>query len=435
MLTVSRNKKIVMFYSKKCRQSRLGKKVKTHSSPKNCATKVRNKFGVEVHNSSNSSMLSEYLLLFGLLRLMGIKVVEHAHSEIGNNFEEHKITSVKQRVLDCSENCLKYFTSGIVYSRTLIAILRVIFLKNTTVSLIRLFQSVLFTLFYLVAYRKRQTMLQIAKDAECVYQQLPKCIRKYKKYSFKGVLAFVMVLLAIRMVLYRSIPKNNEKFQKQMYEFFLATDAHHACSYYFILLIAILELVSYIEGCVVLSIFTVYYSVTCSFIQDVFKYLLNQVDGGDSSIESKKLHCIYESIMKTLNDMDSGFSFLALNTVLICTGGLFWDGYSIAFYKNATGGFLIFTLNSIFYLVLQLMLMISASFSNELANKTKINMQCLPYEADENPEKMNFFKKTLIQENGLTLWKIYVMDRSLVVGIFGTLLTYGILLGTLEKNN
>ncbi|GFQ95778.1 hypothetical protein TNCT_205291 [Trichonephila clavata] len=74
------------------------------------------------------------------------------------------------------------------------------------------------------------------------------------------------------------------------------------------------------------------------------------------------------------------------------------------------------------------------SASNELANKVKIYMQCLPLETAENPPKMSFFKKTLLQENGLTLWKIYVMDRSLVIGTFGTFLTYGILLGSLGKN-
>ncbi|GFY74041.1 uncharacterized protein TNIN_115761 [Trichonephila inaurata madagascariensis] len=150
--------------------------------------------------------------------------------------------------------------------------------------------------------------------------------------------------------------------------------------------------------------------------------------------EFKKLHYIYEDIMKKLNDMDSEFSFLAFITVLISTTGLFWDVYRIIFYTNETSAYILFSLSAIFFLVLLLVLMISGSASNELASEVRVLIQCFQSrESAENEHHINFFKKTLLQDNGLTLWKIYGMSRSLVIGTFGTLLTYGILLATLGK--
>ncbi|GFY67264.1 uncharacterized protein TNIN_439331 [Trichonephila inaurata madagascariensis] len=172
-------------------------------------------------------------------------------------------------------------------------------------------------------------------------------------------------------------------------------------------------------------------SLTCSFIRDVFHHLLI---GMIRSRELKNIHYLYENIMNMLNDMDSDFSFPAFITVIISTNGLFCDVYRTSFYKNQTSGYIFFTLSGFSYLVLLLLFMISGSSSNELANKVKIHIQCLPLETAENQPKMSSIKKTLLQEDGLTLWKIYVMDRSLVIGTFGTLLTYGILLGSLGKN-
>ncbi|GFS43332.1 uncharacterized protein TNIN_368361 [Trichonephila inaurata madagascariensis] len=139
--------------------------------------------------------------------------------------------------------------------------------------------------------------------------------------------------------------------------------------------------------------------------------------------------------MKKLNDTDSEFSFLAFVTILINTSGLFWDVYRITFHKNETSGYLLFTLSGISYFVLLLQLMISGSATNEQAHIVKVHIQYLSHETAENQPQTNFLKKTFLQTNVLTLWKIYVMDRSLVIGTFGTLLTYGIMLGTLGKNS
>ncbi|GFV29858.1 uncharacterized protein TNCV_2083231 [Trichonephila clavipes] len=116
--------------------------------------------------------------------------------------------------------------------------------------------------------------------------------------------------------------------------------------------------------------------------------------------------------------------------------GLFWGGYRIAFYSDMTEiYFLSLLMPQLFNLSNQLLIMISASMTNELTSKVKCVMQCLPHRSSiQDPQRKFKFKKDLSQENSLTLWKVYVMDRFLIITSIGTLLTYGILIGTLGKN-
>ncbi|GFT34811.1 uncharacterized protein TNCV_3241331 [Trichonephila clavipes] len=139
--------------------------------------------------------------------------------------------------------------------------------------------------------------------------------------------------------------------------------------------------------------------------------------------------------MDKLKYMDSEVSFSAFIAVIFSTSGLFWYGYKITFHINDISGYLISLLSGTSYMVLILQLMTAGSASNELGKEVKIQMQSFPIESAENQPKMNFRKKALLPDNNLTLWKIYVMDRSLVVSTFGTVLTYGIMIGTLGKYN
>ncbi|GFY72158.1 uncharacterized protein TNIN_336311, partial [Trichonephila inaurata madagascariensis] len=400
----------------KCSQLSLVEKLRKYVSPKNYPIEVRETF--RVHNSPDNFVLNNYSLLFRLLYLVGIKVTDYAESKKKNNAEEREAKNVKQRLVRCCENILKYFVFSVLYSRNLIAVLLLIFVKVTKTDVIRVFQSVLFSVIYTLIYKKRREILRISKGIGCIYRQLPNCNFKKKNYHLTGVLVFVLIILIIRFTLLFGISENNEVFRKKFYKLFSETNEHpmsFILLFCLVLLLFVIESLSYIIAFIALSIFVTYYSLTCSFIRDVFKCLLIQMHGAVSSNELKKVHYIYEGIMKMLNDMDSTFSLLAFLTVLFNTFGLFWDVCRIAFYENETSGYLLFTLSAISYLALLLMLMISGFASNEQANIVKVHMLCLPHETAENQSKMNFNKKTLLQDNVLTLWKIYVLDRSLVI--------------------
>ncbi|GFS49930.1 uncharacterized protein TNIN_63591 [Trichonephila inaurata madagascariensis] len=113
--------------------------------------------------------------------------------------------------------------------------------------------------------------------------------------------------------------------------------------------------------------------------------------------------------------------------------GLFWGGYRLAFMKHMRSEYfvsLVFTASC--YLTFQLPIMISASMTNEMEKKARNTIKCLKCKVPHDLRETKF-KEVSTKESDLTLWKIYVLDRSLLITSFGTLLSYGILLGTLGK--
>ncbi|GFQ84455.1 uncharacterized protein TNCT_228181 [Trichonephila clavata] len=188
--------------------------------------------------------------------------------------------------------------------------------------------------------------------------------------------------------------------------------------------------------CSVLSLFTLYYILTCSYIRVLLEHVLEQMKDDFILEDMGRLLVEYEDIASCMRSIDEHLSLPAFLAVFFTMTGLFWAGYRLAFnsgvYKNY---FLPLIIPLIFYFSVQLLIMVSASVTNELANKARRAMECLPYQnSTQDLKKIFKFKKELNQENSLTLWKVYVMDRSLVITSIGTLLTYGILLGTLGKD-
>ncbi|GBN76886.1 hypothetical protein AVEN_53894-1 [Araneus ventricosus] len=116
---------------------------------------------------------------------------------------------------------------------------------------------------------------------------------------------------------------------------------------------------------------------------------------------------------------------------------LFWTGYRIAFDTDDHPLILFFScVNGTYVLSHLLLIMVPASIANETTKRAKSNVLSLPHEILTTDKELKFgIKKCSFQEKFLTLWDIYVLDRSLLITAFGTLLTYGILLGSLGKEH
>ncbi|GBO13714.1 hypothetical protein AVEN_217466-1 [Araneus ventricosus] len=113
--------------------------------------------------------------------------------------------------------------------------------------------------------------------------------------------------------------------------------------------------------------------------------------------------------------------------------GTFRFGYRMAFDTKILEHLPFLICIGMHCLTLHLMLMISASVVNE---KSKELARCLLHRIPGCDKVLKSeFKKDLKEENYLTVWKIYTFDRSLILASFGTLFTYGILIGTLGKDN
>ncbi|GBN85566.1 hypothetical protein AVEN_77220-1 [Araneus ventricosus] len=89
--------------------------------------------------------------------------------------------------------------------------------------------------------------------------------------------------------------------------------------------------------------------------------------------------------------------------------------------------------SGVLYLSFLLFIIIAACIANEGAQEVTHSVRGLPYQFSDNRDFRSMCKQTLNQACNLTLWKMYSLDRSLVVLSLGTLPTYVILLGTLGK--
>ncbi|KAF8788877.1 hypothetical protein HNY73_006871 [Argiope bruennichi] len=137
---------------------------------------------------------------------------------------------------------------------------------------------------------------------------------------------------------------------------------------------------------------------------------------------------IYNKTAIIMNELEAHFSCPAFLTVQLSMIGLFWAGYRSVFHDIASNEeLLLYVFPFIYYAVIQMTLMISAAFTNEIKNQAD---RVLKFVLSGKPE---FRKKTLYGyfDNSLTLWKFYIFDRSLIIASTGCLLTYGFLLGTL----
>ncbi|GBO28834.1 hypothetical protein AVEN_115812-1 [Araneus ventricosus] len=132
--------------------------------------------------------------------------------------------------------------------------------------------------------------------------------------------------------------------------------------------------------------------------------------------------------------MDENFSLPALSSVLIAMTAEFKVGYKLAFNKDISRStFYSFLLTGIHFFSIQLLIMFPGSIVNE---KAECVSHCLLYRIPKNEEGLKWeFMIYLKQVKHLTLWNIYALSRSLIIASLGTLLTYGILIGTLGKES
>ncbi|GBO20039.1 hypothetical protein AVEN_84854-1, partial [Araneus ventricosus] len=165
-------------------------------------------------------------------------------------------------------------------------------------------------------------------------------------------------------------------------------------------------------------------------IQLILHSLSTQLSKSCSLQDFRKCFAVNLEILKYLNNFDEHLAFPAFLAVLLTMINLFRSGYQLAFPPVVSTRYNFFSsATAIFYLTFQLLIMISAAVTNEEASKT--TSVILDKKCSTRSEKARLEKR--LKESNLTLWKIYVLDRSIIISSIGSLLTYGILLGTFGK--
>ncbi|GFT36516.1 uncharacterized protein NPIL_658131 [Nephila pilipes] len=145
---------------------------------------------------------------------------------------------------------------------------------------------------------------------------------------------------------------------------------------------------------------------------------------------------IHEEISQVMSLANEFLPYPAFITVLCTMGAIFATGYIVAFHSSDD----IETYCVLIYGVLQnilalLLLMIPAAGCNRSLILAQETIKSLP---GWLPEHRKVLKMHIRQRHGktfpLTLWNIYVIDESLLISAFGTLLTYGFLVGNIKND-
>ncbi|GIY96173.1 uncharacterized protein CEXT_146231 [Caerostris extrusa] len=277
-------------------------------------------------------------------------------------------------------------------------------------------------------------MLSLTQDLNDIYKMLPKRSFRRQKYPFMIYIFFFLLLLLLWGIAVFMTGLNVSEMQRYLFEMDSTMKLFRIEATIFFPHFSICGIPFCSITCIVFILFVTYYSLLCIFIRIFFEHLIRQVAINTS--DEKQLLNMYFKTSKSMSKMDEEFSRPAFISVLMGMIGLFWVGYILAFEESKTlEVFLaLVVFSGCFYSSILVLVIISGSLTNEAANEVTGLIQCLPYRLPTQRKEMEFsIKGDLIEDNSLTLWKFYVLSRSLLLSSLGTLLTYGILLGTLGK--
>ncbi|GIY74126.1 uncharacterized protein CDAR_400271 [Caerostris darwini] len=142
---------------------------------------------------------------------------------------------------------------------------------------------------------------------------------------------------------------------------------------------------------------------------------------------------IYQELNNAVKYADSFLSYPAFISVVTNMCELFWTGYNFVFLFD--GDYLLFTSLALFLihdLIILLLIVLSGAAANSAIMMARSTIKSLPAQFPQLYQKIKMVvRQRCKQKNSFTLWKIYTFDKPLLINALGTLLTYGILLGTL----
>ncbi|GFS43328.1 uncharacterized protein TNIN_368341 [Trichonephila inaurata madagascariensis] len=382
----------------------------------------------KMYDNNENCFLREFRLFFILLRVFGIEMPGHS-SQTKEIMEDKKM-----KLIPCFHAFLRCILILILCLATINAILWLIILPRGSKEIASTFLTLSVELFYVLIFRRRQAIMRITERLRKIWNTLKpryNVIRmEREKWMYTFYFIFIQVLFVIWSIMFSSaVHMRAENLQK----FFEGLKFPSYLSFFLSWVILITELLFSFITKLIFSAFVIYYSLICRVIRLLFGHLLDVLRRPMFIQELRNLLENYEKITKSMRKVDKEFSLPAFITIITSMIGLFWGGYRLAFRQHMSNEYLISLVCSVScYLTFQLLIMISASMANEMEKKARSSIKCLKCRVSRDLRETKF-KAVCTKESSLTLWKIYVLDRSLLITSFGTLLTYGILIGTLGE--
>ncbi|GFU13519.1 uncharacterized protein NPIL_435261 [Nephila pilipes] len=183
----------------------------------------------------------------------------------------------------------------------------------------------------------------------------------------------------------------------------------------------------------VFSSLSVYYRLVCIYFDTLCCRLKVQVQNVKDSGESGRIIYAYLKIRKIMESLEYFMCFSAFIIVVSTMTGLFYMSYSLIFIpKYGCIDYLCYLGGGLFHFSIIGIVLVSGSSANRAAELTKEAIMSLPgmFQKSYNELKV-ILRKNCKQQVCLTLWKIYKIDRSLIITAMGTLMNYGILVATI----
>ncbi|GFQ69357.1 uncharacterized protein TNCT_360151 [Trichonephila clavata] len=398
--------------------------------------KMSKKATTRIRRYSKHSPMKEFALIFKILQLIGIKTFDCSDKRYGISSRDISTRNTEHKTFSCIK-AYEYFIFILVCSKIFLNLLWVWLLPDKVNEFTHIFLVAILVLCYVSIYRRRRVLFRMAECITRIYRKLPP--RSVERYKYLLITSFVFLeittIASSVMLIYAE--KNTSESQKSESELKLFMDSLSVEVSYCFLLARSVEILFYCITFAVLSLFTMYYGLACRFICSIIQRLLNKYKNNCLLQDVEGLIDIHGDIENCMSYMDEKLSFPAFLLVVMNMSGLFWASYKIVYFSDMNNYFFISMIYfTIFHSLLQLVMIISASITNELATKLKHFVRRLPYLFPTRHSEIKFkLKQNVMQDNYLTLWNIYVIHRSLIIASFGTLLTYGFLIGSLGKES
>ncbi|GFU27743.1 uncharacterized protein NPIL_336151 [Nephila pilipes] len=179
-----------------------------------------------------------------------------------------------------------------------------------------------------------------------------------------------------------------------------------------------------------------YYSLACICIKSCFTQFILKFETLISQGDYRSILSIHEEISQVMALANEFLPYPAFINVLCNMIALFAFSYNVAFYPSDD----IETYFILIYGIIQnvmafLLLMIPAAGCNRALNLAQETIKSLPGWLPQHRKVLKMhIRQRHIKTFPLTLWNIYVINESLIINAFGTLLTYGFLVGNIKND-
>ncbi|GFS75104.1 uncharacterized protein NPIL_637241 [Nephila pilipes] len=321
----------------------------------------------------------------------------------------------------------RYFFKFVLFLAFVSQVIEVVIYPEIRLTISILVPVILEMSAFLSVFRFRQKIHQLLKKVSDCSRALG-LIEEKQKFRISIIIycSIMMILTACYLLLHFNSKKRAFMINMMIKSSFFSFQLQEYLS---IFLDVNVSVVIITQSLVLISL-SGYYGFVCFYLRFLLRKLEQYARNASGDRYQHIIHT-YLKIIHTVKFLEDYLCFSAFATVVSSMSGLFYANYSLLFASiGDLQHFLALLSGEIFFSTFIVMIIVPASAVNDALLSTK---KALIFLTRIRPQHFN--EVTLIissEEVSLTLWKIYKIRKSLIISALGTLLSYGILVATLD---